>query len=247
MSPSPPATTPALYEAWEALADGLHVQRLALYLEPLRDLIAAAPAEITLFTEATPAALTARPAPLTEPQAFAAIEGAGLSHWVDLPSTHGTNISAVNPLTATGDQVAEALLDAVTDQSIRAAIEAVSAASAWWIGTFAAIRHLGVHHTTLQPVADQVTLDTLRAATRTVALGTAIRVLQHQLRTTGGDEKVRLAYCRAITEAIVCESGLPALLEDLGELRLVDLVGTSIPWRGRFTKYAGGTGAGQVE
>ncbi|NUK32260.1 hypothetical protein HRW12_00415 [Streptomyces lunaelactis] len=130
---------------------------------------------------------------------------------------------------------------------MRTAVQAVSTASAWWIGTFAAIRHLGVHHSTLQPVADEVSVDVLRTATRTVALGASARVLQHHLRTTGGDQEIQLAYCRAVTEGIVCESSLPALLEDLGELRLVDLVATSMPWRGRFTKYAGGTGAGQVE
>lgn len=247
MPPSPPVTKLPLYEAWEALADGLHVQRLALYLEPLRELLTATPAEIALFTNATPAALTARPARLAEPQALAAIERAGLAHWVSLPGAHGTSSPAANPLTTTSDQVAEALLGTVADQPIRTAVQAVSAASAWWIGFFAAIRHLGVHHSTLEPVADEVSVDVLHTATRVVAVGTATRVLQHHLRTTGGDHEVQLAYCRAVTEGIVCESSLPALLEDLSELRLVDLVATSIPWRGRFTKYAGGTGAGQVE
>ncbi|MFE0417877.1 hypothetical protein [Streptomyces tendae] len=87
----------------------------------------------------------------------------------------------------------------------------------------------------------------MREAVRVVALGTAQRVLAHQLRHDAGEEAVRLAYCRAVTEGIVIEPKLPMLLEELSELRLVDLVTTSIPWRGRFAKYAGGTGAGQVE
>ncbi|NEC65904.1 hypothetical protein G3I41_14840 [Streptomyces sp. SID9727] len=143
--------------------------------------------------------------------------------------------------------MADTLLEGVTDPAVRAAVAAVCAASAWWVGAFAVIRHLGVHHTTLQPVDSEIALETLQSATSIVALGTAQRILAEQLRTAAADEAVRMAYCRAITESIVIESRLPELLEELGELRLVDLVSTSIPWRGRFTKYAGGTGAGQVE
>ncbi|MEU7402977.1 hypothetical protein [Streptomyces sp. NPDC044948] len=249
MPPSPPHATPTLYESWEALADGLQVQRLALHLPQLRDQTTASKSGASAVTGTISSALVARPAALSDPPAMALIEAAKLSAWVNLPSEHGTPDTAANPLAGAAEQVDGLLLDGVSDEPLRAAVRAVSAASAWWVGAFAAIRHLGVHHARLTAIEanDTVSLDTLRAAVRVVALGTDQRVLAHHLRHDSTDEAVRLAYCRAVTEGIVTEPGLPAFLERLGELRLVDLVSTSIPWRGRFMKYAGGTGAGQVE
>ncbi|GGX93896.1 hypothetical protein [Streptomyces fructofermentans] len=245
MTLSPPG--PNLCASWETLADGLQVQRLALHLPQLREQLLAPPGGIALFAQTPPSALTARPDPLAEPPAEAVIDQAGLQHWLHMPAAYGTTDAGTNPLAASADQVADTLLEGVTDRVVRAAVAAVCTASAWWTGAFAVIRHLGVHHTSLQPVDTAITLKTLQSATSIVALGTAQRVLSEQLRTAAADEAVRMAYCRAITESIVAESRLPGLLEELGELRLVDLVSTSIPWRGRFTKYAGGTGAGQVE
>ncbi|MFD4943573.1 hypothetical protein ACFWNT_13775 [Streptomyces sp. NPDC058409] len=248
MPPSPPHAAPTAYESWEVLADGLHVQRLALHLPQLREQLSTPSAQGAAATETSPGALTACPVPLTDPHAQTVVEGAGLAHWVSLPAEHGTPDAPPSQLAGAADEVGDLLLDDVRDETLRAAVNSVSAASAWWVGAFAAIRHLGVHHTRLTPVNDTISLDTLRAATRIVALGTAQRILAHQLRLNGGaDESARLAYCRAVTEGIVAEPTLPALLDELGELRLADLVATSIPWRGRFTKYAGGTGAGQVE
>ncbi|MFJ3824975.1 ATP-binding protein [Streptomyces nodosus] len=245
--PSPPHAAPTLYESWEALADGLHVQRLALHLPQLRDQLSATATAASTAGGMTAGALIARPAELHDTQAQTLVGGAGLSGWVRLPAEHGTPDNEASPLAGAAEHIDSLLLDGLPDDTLRAAVRAVSDASAWWVGAFAAIRHLGVHHTRLTPIDDTVSLDTLREAVRVVALGTAQRVLVHHLRHDSTDEAVRLAYCRAVTEGIVTEPTLPALLEELGELRLVDLVATSIPWRGRFTKYAGGTGAGQVE
>ncbi|MFE9967171.1 ATP-binding protein [Streptomyces sp. NPDC005525] len=245
--PSPPQDAPTLYESWEALADGLHVQRLALHLPQLHDQLSAIAGAASAAGGMTADALTARPAELHDAQAEALVDGAGLSGWVRLPAEHGTPHSEASPLTGAAEHIESLLLDGMPADALRAAVRAVSAASAWWVGAFAAIRHLGVHHARLTLIDDTVSPDALREAVRVVALGTAQRILAHRLRHDSTDEAVRVAYCRAVTEGIVTEPALPALLEELGELRLVDLVATSIPWRGRFTKYAGGTGAGQVE
>ncbi|MEU2026222.1 hypothetical protein ABZ565_29320 [Streptomyces sp. NPDC016469] len=245
MSLSPPG--PNMQASWEALADGLQVQRLALHLPQLREQISKPLRGVALFAHTSPSALTARPAALADPAANAVIDQASLKHWLRLPAEFGTAGTGTTPLAASADQVAALLVEALTDPAVRAAVASVCTASAWWVGAFAAIRHLGVHHASLQPVDPTIALETLQSATSIVALGTAQRILAEQLRTGAADEAVHMAYCRAVTESIVVESRLPEVLEKLGELRLVDLVSTSIPWRGRFTKYAGGTGAGQVE
>ncbi|WP_329539205.1 hypothetical protein [Streptomyces sp. NBC_01358] len=247
MPSSPPRGAPTLHESWEALADGLHTQRLALHLPQLRDQISTTAAMTGVAGGMTAGALTVRPAELHDAQAQALIHGAGLNGWVRLPVEHGIDDARVSPLADAAEGIESLLLDGTADGALRAAVWAVGAASAWWVGAFAAIRHLGVHHARLTPIDDTVTLDTLREAVRVVSLGTGQRILAHLLRHDSTDEAVCVAYCRAVTESIVVEPTLPALLEELGELRLVDLVATSIPWRGRFMKYAGGTGAGQVE
>ncbi|WP_199807424.1 hypothetical protein [Streptomyces sp. NRRL F-5650] len=245
MSLSPPC--PNVHASWEALADGLQVQRLVLHLPQLREQLLTPPSNVALFAQTPPSALTARPAPLAEPSVKAVIDQVGLQHWLRLPVEYGTTDAGTSPLAASADQVADTLVEGVTDPVVRSAVAAVCTASAWWVGAFAVIRHLGVHHTSLQPVESAIVLETLQSATSIVALGTAQRILAGHVQTGVADEAVRMAYCRAITESVVIENRLPELLEELGELRLVDLVSTSMPWRGRFTKYAGGTGAGQVE
>ncbi|MFF5273753.1 hypothetical protein [Streptomyces sp. NPDC000133] len=247
MSLCPPPPGPTLNASWEALADGLQVQRLALHLPQLREQLLTPPTEVSLFARTSSGALTTRPAALSDPAAEPVVGDAGLAHWLRLPADYGTPDAGTNPLAASASEVADMLLADVGDVVVRAAVSAVAAAAAWWVGAFAVIRHLGVHHTTLQPVDTAITLEALQYATRIVAFGAAQRVLAARLRSAASDEAVRLGYCRAITESIGVEGTLPMLLNELGELRLVDLVSTSIPWRGRFTKYAGGTGAGQAE
>lgn len=247
MPPSPPRDVPTLYQSWEALADGLHVQRLALHLPQLRDQLSTTAAPAGVAGGMTAGVLTARPAECHDVQAQALIDGAGLNGWVHLPVEHGIDGNGVSPLADAAEGIESLLVDDTADDALRVAVRAVGAASAWWVGSFAAIRHLGVHHARLTPIDDTVTLDALREAVHVVGLGTSQRILAQHLRHNVTEEAARVAYCRAVTESIVIEPTLPALLEKLGELRLVDLVATSIPWRGRFMKYAGGTGAGQVE
>ncbi|MFF4531634.1 hypothetical protein ACFY1P_20480 [Streptomyces sp. NPDC001407] len=246
MPAGPPVGFLPLREAWEELATGLHVQRLALHLQEWREVVHHPPA-VALFTEAAPAALGARPAQFDGSRSRALVEAAGLTAWTDLPRRYGTSEYASTLLAPAAEDTAALIIGQLTDAGVRDAVRAVTAAAAWWTGFFAALHHRGVHHLTLDPVTSAISVATLQRATRAVALGTAERVLRHQLHTEPVTEDVRLAYCRVITEGIVWESSIPALLEDLGELRLVDLVSTSLPWRGQYTKYAGGTGAGQVE
>jgi hypothetical protein len=240
------APAPTLYACWETLADGLHVQRLALHLPQIREQLHGSPAR-TPSTQVAPEILLAAPSALTDLPARRLIADAGLEHWLRIPAEHATAADGPNPLRQAADQAVDSLLGDVPDSAVRAAVTAVGAASAWWVGAFAVIRHLGVHHETLQPVTDLAQVETLTEATRIAALGVMQRVLIADLRTGHADDSVRRAYCRAVTDSVIAETQLPGLIGRLGELRLADLVATSIPWRGRFTKYAGGTGAGQVE
>ncbi|MFH8477017.1 ATP-binding protein [Streptomyces sp. NPDC018000] len=180
--PSPPHDAPTLYESWEALADGLHVQRLALHLPQLRAQLSTTATEVSAVGGMPSGALTARPAELHTPQAQALVDGAGLSGWVLLPTEHGTPSTTISPLADAAEDIESLLLDGMPDETLRAAVRAVSAASVWWVGAFAAIRHLGVHHARLTPIDDTVSLDTLREAVRVVALGAAQRILACHLR-----------------------------------------------------------------
>ncbi|ATW52543.1 hypothetical protein CGZ69_10205 [Streptomyces peucetius subsp. caesius ATCC 27952] len=126
------------------------------------------------------------------------------------------------------------------------AVTAVSGAAAWWVGFFTVIRHRGVHNITLEPHPGTLHEQALATAVRAVAHGMATRVLEAALRNSD-EPALRAAYCRSIEAGICAEPELPRLIDELAELRLVDLVSTTARWRGRFTKYAGGTGAGQVE
>jgi hypothetical protein len=92
--PSPPPLAPTPYESWEALADGLHVQRLALHLSQLRDRLNTQAAVAGIPA----AALIARPADVRTAQALALIDAAGLSAWLDLPAVHGWSDSEPSPL-----------------------------------------------------------------------------------------------------------------------------------------------------
>ncbi len=245
-----PNTSLSLAHAWQLLADGLHVQRLVLYLRPWLDILAApdSPPDWALG-DIAPRDLGGAPVGLGDPAARDAVRAAGLAGWVDLPQQHGTPAGPPSPLEATATAVAVQLLEGMAEGPLRAGAQAVAAASGWWVGYFATIRHLGVHHITLLPVTGTVTRSSIESAVRAVTVGVVTRTLEQHLRApeTNGDHALRLAYCRAVTAAIAIEPDMPRLLDALGELRLVDLVATSMVWRGQFTKYAGGTGAGQVE
>ncbi|MFQ6196979.1 hypothetical protein [Streptomyces sp. NPDC000405] len=176
-------------------------------------------------------------------------EDAGLSAWLSLPQQLGLEGHSNGALAPAVRDVALALGDGVSDQATRDAVEAVCAAAAWWVGVLAVIRHKRGAKAAPPPTGDDgAPVNVIEEAARIVALGVATRVLRARLRNVGtSDPGMRMAYCRALAEGIVVEPRLPGLLAALGDLRLFDLVSTSVPWRGRFTKYAGGTGAGQVE
>lgn len=138
MPPSPPRDAPTLYQSWEALADGLHVQRLALHLPQLRDQLSSTAATAGAAAGMTAGALTVRPAERHDVQAQALIDGAGLNGWVRLPVEHGIDGNGVSPLADAAEGIESLLLDGTTDDALRAAVRAVGAASAWWVGVFAA-------------------------------------------------------------------------------------------------------------
>jgi hypothetical protein len=93
---------------------------------------------------------------------------------------------------------------------------------------------------------DPIGIPLLVQAVRVVALGMAMRVVEACLH--GADPPdARQTYCRMVVAAVQAEKRMPGLLDALAELRLVELVATSVPWRGRFSRFAGGSGTGQVE
>lgn len=230
-----------LSDSWEALTDGLHVQRLHLHQNEIRQAGERTAAECLLPDELPPAALLARPRPPGDTIAE-------LRAWVTLPQTFTVRTAAGpgrNPLAETGQTLTDAL---ATGTSIDDELAAVCAASVWWVGAFAAIRYTGGHHRTLADVTTPVSPDALRRAVHVVALGAATRVLRRALQRDGdGDAALRMSFCRSITEAVVVEPGLPALVEELGELRLADLVTNALPGRGRHAAYRSGLGPGQAE
>ncbi|MER7668171.1 hypothetical protein ABTY61_06855 [Kitasatospora sp. NPDC096128] len=243
----PPPCPVAVADGWEQLVDGLAVQRIHLHRRELEDALGKGAAECGLPAQAAPLALVSRPAPPPD-TAVPVVVAAGLLPFVTVPQQIG-RATDTGPLAASARAVAQMLTTDGLEEAVAQGVEAVCAASAWWVGAFAVLRHRGGHHIHIDDdVTDTVALTVLTDATRAVALGAATRVLRRRLQRAGdGDPRLRTAYCRAVTEAIVTEPGLPALLEGLGELRLVDLVVNALPWRGQFLKYRSGLGAGQVE
>lgn len=245
---------PSIQRSWLAMADGLHVQRVHLHVAEWRQLIednATLPdvgdgmraREFADTRSVRPADETGRPATRSH--------GGPGSPWVDiaarLATTTSPGDSIRNPLSESADARARGLVEASNRAWVQT-VQAACASAAWWVGFFTVIRHRGVHHATLHQDKPPVTLAVLHEATDIVALGLGLRALEARVREVGvADGDVMAAYCRAITATIAVEARLPGLLDDLSELRLVDLVTLSVPWRGRFTKYSGGTGAGQVE
>lgn len=199
---SPPG--PNLYESWQALADGLQVQRLLLHVPQLREQLLDPASSVALFAQAPPSVLTARPAPLAEPAAQVVIDQAALRHWLRMPAEYGTADAGTNPLEASADRVADTLLGDVADPVVRAAVATVCRASAWWTGAFAVIRHLGVHHTTLRPADPAITLETLRSATSMVALGTT-----HRLAENLGCANLRATAAKTAIATLIRDAGDP--------------------------------------
>ncbi|MFG2847989.1 hypothetical protein ACGF12_33190 [Kitasatospora sp. NPDC048296] len=243
----PPSCPVAVSDGWEKLADGLAVQRIHLHRRELENALGKGVAECGLPAQASPLALISRPLPPPD-AAVADVSAAGLLPFVTVPQQIGRGTDG-GPLVAPARAVAQMLTAGGLEDAAAQGIEAVCAASAWWVGAFAVLRHRGGHHVHIDDdVTDTVALTTLVDATHAVALGAATRVLRRRLQLTGdGNPQMRDGYCRAVTEAIVTEPTLPALLESLGELRLVDLVANALPWRGQYLKYRSGLGAGQVE
>jgi len=228
----------------------LLLQRLHLHLDDVREVVAGG-ATLPDVPGVRPASLAGLPAPQPPDGAPAGsiLAAAGLEFWVTQPRQYGLAEGVPGPLDQAAVEVADRLLDGVGVRAAEAQmLRSVTAAAAWWVGFFAIIRHRGVHHLTMAPVTNDVAVSVLESAARVVALGVATRLLEAWVRETAAQvEQARGSYCRALAEGIVIEREIPALLDALGELRLVDLTALSIPWRGRFTKYASGAGVGQVE
>ncbi|MBI3685823.1 MAG: hypothetical protein HY241_00540 [Actinobacteria bacterium] len=244
VAPHPPPTQP-IQRLWQVLADGLQVQRLHLHLTEWRDLVeGAAPLPDSPDIHHADA-FAARPVRSTS---TALPDVAGLGFWLELPAKYGLVAAPSNPLTPAALGAGHAVIGDSSQTEWSEAVRCVVNAAAWWVGFFSVIRHRGVHHITLDQAKPDVSLATLSDAVTVVAFGTAIRVLEAHLSEAGeSDESARSAYCRALAASVESERRMPGLLDELAELRLVDLVAASIPWRGQYTKYAGGTGAGQVE
>jgi hypothetical protein len=224
-------------EGWQALATGLQVQRVYLHLAEWRAACEPDAADLGLPEELAARALAARPlpcGPVVEPL----LARAGLAAWVSVPQELGLDVASGSPLADAAAETALVLGDGLGDET-RVAVEAACAAAAWWAGVF----------TLLHFVAGRTArVSLLRQAGALVALGAGTRVLGAELRRAGtGSPVLRAAYCRAVAEAVVAEPDVAPLLESLGGQRLPELVRTHVPWRGQFTQYQGGTGAGQVE
>ncbi len=248
-APPQPRTTPVmpLHRLWLAVGDGLQVQRVHLHLDEWRQVLASNEPLPDLDGVGAVSALAANPA-IDVTSSSDCVDSAGLRPWVDLAACHAFPVGPANPLASAATAAVDEVNANGLDQAVTADLNAVCGAAAWWIGFFAIIRHRGVHHLTLQTDKPAVAFSALAEASGVVALGMALRVLEEHLRAGGmADGRLRLAYCRALAASVAVERRMPALLEELAELRLVDLVSMAVPWRGRFTKYAGGTGAGQVE
>lgn len=242
-----PTSAVPLHRMWLTVGDGLQVQRVHLHLSEWREAIASNTPLPDVQGVGLAAALAA--VEFTHLASVSShIDDAGLRPWLDLPARYAFPVGPTNVLRPAAMARANELIMDEVDQVVAADLAAVCGAAAWWVGFFAIIRHRGVHHRSLQPSTASIARLVLEEAAGIVALGMAIRVLEEHLRAGGVAEAgLRVAYCRALAASVAVERRMPALLEELGELRLVDLVSMAVPWRGRFTKYAGGTGAGQVE
>jgi hypothetical protein len=247
--PPPPRSTPvvSLHRLWLSIGDGLQVQRVHLHLAEWREVVASE-ALLPDVSGVDRVAVLATSVESDDVPASGRIDAAGLRPWVNLAGRYAFRAGPANVLApSAAAQVSELVADGV-GQEPAADLTAVCSAAAWWVGFFAIIRHRGVHHLTLEPDKPTVTRTVLEEACGVVALGMAIRVLEEHLRSDGvADGQLRRAYCRALATSVAVERRMPQLLAELAELRLVDLVSMAVPWRGRFTKYAGGTGPGQVE
>jgi hypothetical protein len=234
--------------AWLSLADGLHVQRLYLCLPDLARALTEDPARLDLGNVGSVDALLARcEAPHEAVRELLA--PAGLLPYVDLCIQHGTAATPWPTAYRDAADTADALVAGLPlSETIVRAVEVLSHAAAWWVCFFAVVRSSGVHHITLQSGQQPIDPARLAQAAQFVAVGLATRALQTHLRFGPADAvTARTAYCRAISCSVQVEQDISELLDAVSDLRIVDLVSTVLPWRGRLIKYAGGTGAGQVE
>ena len=237
----------SLQAAWLAMADGIHLQRFHLALPRWR----AAVTEETVRSideVLSPAALCARPQRRISESVAALVDAAGLTAWCQVPSVHGLDggEAGPHPLDAAGQGVAIGLVGSDLRVPWRETVHCVTAASSWWVGYFAVLRHQGIHHQTHARGLDPIGVPLLVQAVRVVAFGMAMRVVEACLHDAD-PPGARQAYCRVVMTAVQAEKRMPGLLDALAELRLVELVATSVPWRGRFSRFAGGSGTGQVE
>lgn len=234
-----------LQKQWLTLGDGLQVQRVHLHLSEWSEVINS---KASLPDVPDLGVVVGLASYETMTVVSPIVDGAGLRPWVTLPSRHGFPFGPANILAPAAIAQSRAVVGEGVGRAVAADLSMVCEAAAWWVGFFAVIRHRGVHHLSLQPELKPINRALIEEATGVVALGLVIRVLQEHLRAVdAADASLRLAYCRALTASITVERRMPELLDELEELRLVDLVSMAVPWRGRFIKYSGGTGAGQVE
>ncbi|GAA1029430.1 hypothetical protein GCM10009557_17890 [Virgisporangium ochraceum] len=237
---------PSIEASWQILADGLQGQRLLLHLDEFTRCLEADGILPLVTPDVRPTDIVGALPPMEPDEAAGSlIVDAGLdvivslAHRFDPGTGQGRLVRSVAGL-------ADEWCDAGREPVLHRALVEVTAAAAWWTAFFTVIRHRGVHHSTLRPVSTEVSAETLESAARTAATGAALRLVGEAARGDGRDG-TRLAYCRLTTAMIAEEASVGGLLEILAELRLVDLVGLLVPWRGRFTKYRSGTGAGQAE
>src|SRR6266550_4296710 len=112
------ALPPPVSDAWEALADGLSIQRIHLHQAEIRAATQLSPRECLLPEQATPAALITRPLPTPE-VALPLVEAAGLLAWVTLPQQLGAaQTGSRSILEPAGADVCDILLQGSGDPSV---------------------------------------------------------------------------------------------------------------------------------
>jgi len=244
-------TAPAseITHLWAALADGLHYQRLQLSYSDWTGLMDVDGPVIGLDSGATAGTVMAAPAMHLHDAVWHLLKAAKISGYADLCMPLQQPGDRIGPLaSAASDLANDFLADLPVSETIARAVRVVSGVAAWWVGFFAVVRDTGVHHRTLVQDLPPFPVTRLMDAARVVATGLTSRVTEQYLRTRPPDlPAARIAYSRVVVRSVQLEPGMHDLIEELAELRLVDLVTTSMAWRGQFSKYAGGTGAGQVE
>ncbi len=241
------STQDSARKLWAELAMGLHIQRVHLHLVEYRTVLSSGGKLPDLPETTFPGSLATRPQETASHGQLTRQNGI-LDSWIAVPRAYGLADGPANQLFPVARDAAQSLVSLPADHDLQLLIVSLAESTAWWVGYFTIIRHLGVHHSTYTKELAPLSLEALHLATTVVTVGMLTRTLEQHLRHNGlSDPFVRTAYCAALDSSVALEKKIPALIEEIQELRLVDLVTTSIPWRGQFYKYSGGTGAGQVE